>query len=100
METPTTPTKKCRHVAIVVSDTETAAAIAELFDRTSKCLALCNEFSKSIVTETNGGSDSKAITDISLRFATGLVVNYRGAGQMVADQTLFRNLEIDKRGLN
>jgi hypothetical protein len=99
MEKPTTPAKQCRHVAIVVANSSTAAAIAELFDRTAKCLALCNEFSQAIAAETDQGRNGKAMAEISLRFATGLVSTYRSAVQMVADQTLFRGLEIDKRGL-
>jgi hypothetical protein len=100
MDKPTTPTKKVRRAVIVVDGSETAVAITDLFDRTAKCLALCNEFSQAIAAETDQGRNGKAITEISLRFATGLVSTYRGAVQMVADQTLFKDLEIDSKAVN
>jgi hypothetical protein len=100
MEQPTTPTKKCRRVAIVVDSSAAAVAITELFDRTARCLALCDEFTKAFARTTDEGRDTKAAAGITMRFAIGLISTYHGAGQIVADQTLFRNLEIDKAGVN
>jgi hypothetical protein len=100
MEKPTTATKKCRHVAIVVDGSDTAVAITELFDRTAKCLALCNKFTQAFARQTDQGRDPNAVANVTLRFATGLISTYHGAAQMVADQTLFKNLEIDKKAVN
>lgn len=92
------PEMKQKVVHVMVDDIEDIPAIAEIMDRTAKCLKACNQLTGAIEILDEHNLDMKAAGDAVLAFARKMLAIYpEGKYQCIAHQEMFRTVHLAER---
>jgi hypothetical protein len=86
-----------KKLLVVVEDPAALADVALIFDRTAECLKACNQLTEVVGTQDENNVNIKQVEAALFRFTKIMLRIYpEGKCQCIADQKMFRGLQIAK----